>query len=196
MASRTTFVSVKPKSNRAPLGVPPLEVRVPLLDHRVVEFAFRLPPHFKRRNGTSKWLLRQVLNRYVPKSLLNRPKMGFTVPIDTWLRGPLREWAQAHPMRGPTFRRASILASDWKALGLSDTSLSATLGSVDRTMINISYRLSYLHETLAAEVAWVCLELVAMLPCKVPELRLVSLDPPDHGNSHGGTPSFSSSFVQ
>jgi hypothetical protein len=66
----------------------------------------------------------------------------------------LREWAAANPMSGPSLRRASILASDWKALGLSDTSLAATLGSVDRTIANISYRLSYLRETLAAEARW------------------------------------------
>ena len=66
----------------------------------------------------------------------------------------LREWAKAHPMQGPTIRRASILASDWKALGMSDTSVAATLGNVDRTIVNISYRLSYLNETLAAEVRW------------------------------------------
>ncbi len=66
----------------------------------------------------------------------------------------LREWAAAHPMSGPSLRRVSILASDWKALGLSDSSLAATLGNVDRTIANISYRLSYLRETLAAEARW------------------------------------------
>ena len=66
----------------------------------------------------------------------------------------LREWAKAHPMQGPTIRRASILASDWKALGMSDSSVAATLGNVDRTIVNISYRLSYLNETLAAEARW------------------------------------------
>ena len=66
----------------------------------------------------------------------------------------LREWAAAHPMQGPTIRRASILASDWEALGMSDTSFAATLGNVDRTIVNISYRLSYLNETLIAEARW------------------------------------------
>jgi hypothetical protein len=66
----------------------------------------------------------------------------------------LREWAAAHPMSGPSLRRASILASDWKALGLSDSSFAATLGNVDRMIANISYRLSYLRETLAAEARW------------------------------------------
>ena len=105
------------KVDRASMAVS-LEVRVPLLDHRVVEFAWRLPLHLKIRRGTAKWILRQILYKYVPPELVERPKMGFGVPIDSWLRGPLREWAEdllsTQSLRRSGFLEAGPIRKKWE----------------------------------------------------------------------------------
>jgi asparagine synthase (glutamine-hydrolysing) len=82
------------KVDRAAMAVS-LETRAPFIDHRVVEFAARLPYDVKVRGGTTKWILRELLHRYVPAALVERPKMGFGVPLHVWLRGDLRDWAEA-----------------------------------------------------------------------------------------------------
>ncbi|MBF0274118.1 MAG: asparagine synthase (glutamine-hydrolyzing) [Nitrospinae bacterium] len=81
------------KVDRASMGVS-LETRVPLLDHRLIEYALQLPLNYKVKEGQSKWILRQVLYKYVPQKLIERPKMGFAVPLDKWLERELKEWAE------------------------------------------------------------------------------------------------------
>jgi len=104
------------KVDRAAMAVS-LETRVPLLDPEVVAFAWRLPLDLKIRGGTSKWILRQALYRHVPKELIERPKTGFGVPLDDWLRGPLRDWAAAlldpRRLQAEGFFNAPVISGAW-----------------------------------------------------------------------------------
>jgi asparagine synthase (glutamine-hydrolysing) len=105
------------KIDRATMAVG-LEARVPFLDHRLVEFAWCIPSELKVRNGHGKWLLREVLYRYIPRELMERPKQGFSVPISQWLRGPLRNWAEElldpNRLRLEGFFDVNMVRSSWE----------------------------------------------------------------------------------
>jgi asparagine synthase (glutamine-hydrolysing) len=106
------------KVDRAAMAVS-LETRVPLLDPEVVAFAWRLPLDMRIRGGTTKWALRQVLYRHVPEALIERPKMGFGIPLEAWLRGPLRDWAEAlldeRRLRSEGYFHADVIRTAWSA---------------------------------------------------------------------------------
>jgi asparagine synthase (glutamine-hydrolysing) len=106
------------KVDRASMAVS-LEARAPLLDHRLVEWTWKLPMKLKIRNGQGKYLLRKILSRYIPDSLMERPKTGFGIPLGEWLRGPLREWAEAqlseNRMRREQFLNPAPIRAAWSA---------------------------------------------------------------------------------
>jgi len=110
-----------------------LEVRVPILDHRVTEFSWRLPDRLKLRSGTGKWILRQILYRFVPRELVDRPKMGLSVPLATWLRGDLKPWAE-DTLSGLDTRtdifRADEVASIWSRFQGGDSSLTLPIWTI------------------------------------------------------------------
>ena len=121
------------KVDRASMAVS-LEARVPLIDHRVVEYSWRLPRRLKLRDGKGKYILRRILDRYVPAELIERPKMGFSVPIASWLRGPLKSWAEelCSPSRleaDEVFQREPVQRA-WDRLTRGDDSVASGLWAV------------------------------------------------------------------
>jgi asparagine synthase (glutamine-hydrolysing) len=111
-----------------------LETRAPFLDHRVVEFAARMPTSMKVRPDGSKWVLRQLLYRYVPRRLIDRPKSGFSVPLAAWLRGPLREWAdellRVQTLSAENYFDFELLRTRWESHLLEEYDYSAALWPV------------------------------------------------------------------
>lgn len=121
------------KVDRATMAVA-LETRLPLLDHRIVEFSWRLPMSMKIRAGERKWALRRILVRHVPAQLFDRPKSGFTAPIDDWLRDPLRAWAEdlldSNAIRRQSFFEPSVVRRVWLSHLRGDTNAHYRLWNV------------------------------------------------------------------
>jgi asparagine synthase (glutamine-hydrolysing) len=121
------------KVDRAAMAVS-LETRAPFLDRSVIEFAWSLPMHMKIREGQGKWLLRQLLDRHVPRALMERPKMGFGIPLDDWLRGPLRDWAESllaeDRLRLEGYLNPAPVRAAWKAHVAGQASYGYRLWSV------------------------------------------------------------------
>lgn len=132
LADQTSYLpdDLLAKVDRASMAVS-LEARTPLLDHRVVEFGWRLPRRLRVRDGQGKWILRQVLYRHVPRELVDRPKVGFSVPTADWLAGPLREWAGDLLAPDALVRSGSLavkpVSTLWSAFDRGDRSLAAVI---------------------------------------------------------------------
>lgn len=119
------------KVDRASMAVS-LEARVPILDHRVVELSWRLPRKYKVRDGQGKWILRQILYKHVPRALVDREKMGFSVPLAQWLAGPLRSWAGDLLLSGETegLLRSAVVRKEWDRFLAGDSSNAAGIWAV------------------------------------------------------------------
>jgi asparagine synthase (glutamine-hydrolysing) len=119
------------KVDRASMAVS-LEARVPILDHRVVEFSWRLPRKFKVRDGRGKWILRQILYKHVPRALVDREKMGFSVPLAQWLAGPLRNWAGDLLLSDDPdgFLRSTVVRREWDRFLAGNSASAAGIWAV------------------------------------------------------------------
>jgi asparagine synthase (glutamine-hydrolysing) len=130
LADQTSYLpdDLLAKVDRASMAVS-LEARVPILDHRVVELSWRLPRKFKVRDGRGKWILRQILYKHVPPALVDREKMGFSVPLAQWLAGPLKNWAGDLLFSGEkdSILRSSVVSREWDRFIAGDSSSSAGL---------------------------------------------------------------------
>jgi len=121
------------KVDRATMAVS-LESRAPFLDHRIVEFAARLPADMKLRAGEGKWILKSALYRHVARELVDRPKQGFGPPIGSWLRGPLRDWGEAlldeRKLRGQGYLRPAPVQRLWSQLQNGGTHATSVLWAI------------------------------------------------------------------
>lgn len=128
LADQTSYLpdDLLAKVDRASMAVS-LEARVPILDHRVVELSWRLPRQFKVRDGRGKWILRQILYKHVPRPLVDREKMGFSVPLAKWLAGPLRQWAGDLLVSSEPdgFLRNAVVTKEWDRFLAGDSANAA-----------------------------------------------------------------------
>lgn len=133
LADQTAYLpdDLLAKVDRASMAIS-LEARVPILDHRVVEFSWRLPRKFKVRDGRGKWILREILYKHVPRALVDREKMGFSVPLAAWLAGPLRSWAGDLLLSGDSdgILRGSEVRREWDRFCAGHTANAAGIWGV------------------------------------------------------------------